>query len=1588
MTRLTRLALNLPSITFLLMAALVVAGIFSAYALNQELVPDVQAPQATIVVVYPGASADEVTNSVVAPIEDAMEEITEIEVLEVSSLASESFAAITVLSEFGIDQDEIETAIEEKLSDVDLPDDAEEPEIILFNFQDLPVLQSSISGDIDVRELQRLLEDEIVPELEKVPGVSSVSVTGSSDDKIFLRLDPDALDELGVSVDQIRNVLTANDLSFPAGSLQSVGRVTPIQVTNRIETAEALRRLIISTGEDSSGPPAGGPPGAGGPPVGAARASAPAQPLPSTGPFPIAPELQAQALFFGLDLRTTDDLTPEVVAQLEQADPAFLRSAAEQIVDGLPPGGFAQLPADVIASLPADLRNDLAARSAANAVSSAPDADASDSEDEASAEDDEPSEEEDRGRENASVVRLVIVQDGETLQSLSDRYGVPVTTIAEDNGIGTDAELEAGTAIRIPRSADDALPLVWQLVGVDDASDITPDQLNQVLSIAPNSLNDLTADQLLRLPPETIEALPSALLARQDADVLDALIARRDGEADTDEDLADEDDEPLPEVADSDDLPEGWVRIGDVADVVVGPEDASTINRTNGDTSLGLIVLKERSANTVSVVKAVEEEFEALQDDIPEFNALEVRTVFEQASFIEESLNGVRNEGFLGGVFAVLIILLFLGSVRSTLIIGISIPLSILTALLLMRVFGLSLNLLTLSGLTIAIGRVVDDSIVVLENIYRNMQRGARRKDAIITGTRQVAAAITAATLITVAVFLPLGYVGGLTREFFAPFALTTAFALLASLIVAVTVIPLLARTFLRQDRLPEERETWLQRVYTPILEWALDHPWITLGASTLIFVASLGLARFIPQNFLGAFGDPAITVEISLPSGTDLATTDAVSLLVEEILEDEDDIENYETTVGRGSTFFGAFAGGDPGKAFFFASFPDDSDQGFFEKLFNESTVDEPDTVAKRLRADLRALNSLDEIEERLPSAGTLTEDEAERIVTNLSGAVAEANLERGSAGDIFDFTVSAGSNGGPPGGVYDLRVTGEDEDKVREATGLILTALQEPTHWEDLDYVLDEEDDNGDEDDEDDEDETEDDKTFWERIFDTGGDDDDDDDDATEIGLDDLPIINIGSNLSEARRILAVDVDPGLALENGLTTIQVAFQLRAIFEGDELGNLELVNDGRRDRLEVVATYPDDLITNKTSLENYRLKSPGGDPVRLGDIATVELREGAVEITRVDGERTALISGEILDEDVFGITADASSIIDDLKEDHEDLFGDVNDDPDDEDYEEPPVIVGAGLESSQQQDGFSDLLLALPVSILIVYLIMVVEFGSLATPFVILFSLPFALTGALFALAATQRALSISSMIGVLMLIGIVVTNAIVLLDFVKQLRDEGMDIRSALVEGGRTRVRPIIMTALATVIALIPLALGFTEGAIIAEELATTVIGGLTTSTLLTLVVVPVVYQLISGLSDRDFFADEDGDGGGDGGGDDRGGGSWTPAPPESYEPGSGAQSMAAPDPFAPPPPVVPPVAPTLATSPTPSPAPSSAPSPSGSVAGTLGARQVGDAAPAADNLTERAARIAQAADDLADDLEDEAAGWFDEGGEGDGA
>jgi len=763
--------------------------------------------------------------------------------------------------------------------------------------------------------------------------------------------------------------------------------------------------------------------------------------------------------------------------------------------------------------------------------------------------------------------------------------------------------------------------------------------------------------------------------------------------------------------------------LGDLGTVELAGVPTTGYARTNGEPSLTLTVTKTSNANTVTVAREVEETLAR----IGEANAdvVAITTVSDLSTFIEESQDGLVREGGLGALFAVLTIFLFLRSVRSTLVAAVSIPLSVLTALVVMQLSGITLNVMTLGGLAVAVGRVVDDAIVVLENIYRHRAMGEDKLTAVLNGPREVATAITSATLTTVGVFLPLGFVGGLVSQFFLPFALTVTFALLASLVVALTVVPVLAYLFIGRVNLAVDehgeptRSLWV-RAYTPTVSLALRNRWTkwgVLGLAALLFGGSLTLVPLLPTQFINAGSEKILQVVVIPPAG---ATSDAVlarAAEAEAILLRLDDVEVVQTSVpGEGDTSFQTIVAAQQGQP------------------ANSATL----TVRLDPEVDLAgATRMLSEAITPIKTGG---------FDTNISEAA-------GFTSNNLNVIVSA-----------------EDPGLVAGATDTVLDALADRTD-----------------------------------------------------------LVNLQSDLVRASPEVRITVDPNRAISVGMTAAQVAGEVRAALTGTTATTITL-DEGVL--VDVVLRFDPEAVTTVEDLEALPVGTVAKAP--LGELATVEAVEVQGSITRIDEAPAAQITAEIASEDTGAVSQEIAAEIDALE-----AAGAIP----------PGVEVTLAGVTQQQNEAFGGLFASMGVAVLIVYVAMVLTFNSLVTPFIILFSLPLATIGAFPALYLTGRPIGVSALIGFLMLIGIVVTNAIVLLDLVERLRREGMSTREALIEGGRTRVRPILMTAIATILALIPLAAGFNEGSIIAAELGTVVIGGLFSSTFLTLIVVPVVYSLVAG-------------------------------------------------------------------------------------------------------------------------------------------
>ncbi|MEW2416125.1 efflux RND transporter permease subunit [Streptomyces sp. NPDC046866] len=759
------------------------------------------------------------------------------------------------------------------------------------------------------------------------------------------------------------------------------------------------------------------------------------------------------------------------------------------------------------------------------------------------------------------------------------------------------------------------------------------------------------------------------------------------------------------------------VRLGDVATVKQEPAKAVSLTRTNGKPSLALVLTMDKDGSAVAISDAV-------KDKLPELRSAlgagaELTVVGDQGPPVAKSISSLTTEGLLGLLFAVLVILVFLASLRSTLVTAVSIPLSVVLALIVLWADDLSLNMLTLGALTIAIGRVVDDSIVVLENIKRHLGYGEEREAAIIAAVREVAGAVTSSTLTTVAVFLPIAFVGGMVGEFFGPFSLTVAAALLASLLVSLTVVPVLSYWFLRAPkgaledpdrarREAEEKEarSRLQRFYVRALGLVTRRRASTLAVAVVVLVGTLGMTPLLKTNFFDQGEQTVLTIKQQLPPGTSLAASDAASRKVEKALTGIEGVKDYQVTVGS-SGFLAAFGGGTG------------SNQASYQVVLEDGSDSE--AVKERIED---TLGSLDGIGDTSISAG---------------GGFGSQNLS---------VVVKAGDAG----------VLAKAAEQVR----------------------------------------------------------------AEMATLDD--VTDVQSDLSQSVPRISVTATPRTA-EAGLNQAALGALVAQAVRGTPAGKAVLDNTER----DVVIKSPQPA----TTLAELQALPVG--PARLGDIAEVKEVPGPVSMTRIDGARAATVTAKPVGDNTGAIGAQLQTKIKAL------------------DLPEGATATIGGV-SEDQGEAFASLGLAMLAAIAIVFMLLVATFRSLVQPLILLVSIPFAATGALGLLLVTGTPMGVPALIGMLMLIGIVVTNAIVLIDLVNQYRAQGLGVVEAVVEGGRHRLRPILMTALATIFALLPMALGVTgEGGFISQPLAVVVIGGLVSSTLLTLLLVPTLYTMAELRKDR---------------------------------------------------------------------------------------------------------------------------------------
>ncbi|KON68637.1 multidrug transporter AcrB [Peribacillus butanolivorans] len=742
------------------------------------------------------------------------------------------------------------------------------------------------------------------------------------------------------------------------------------------------------------------------------------------------------------------------------------------------------------------------------------------------------------------------------------------------------------------------------------------------------------------------------------------------------------------------------VTLGEIAKVDEA-KNGNLISRFNGKESIDISIIKDSQSNAVTISKEVEKVSKEINEKYPDQKS----TIYlSTADMVETSVQTMVKEVLLGALFATIVIMVFLRNVRSTFITIVSIPLSLGFTLFLLSLSGVTLNILTLGGVAVAIGRLVDDSIVVIENIFRKMQQEKISIQLVMDATKEVGVAITASTLTTVAVFLPVALLNGGLQEFLLPFALTVTYSLLASLIVALTVVPLMSAGLLKKAKLPKHRPA---KRFTKLVTWSLNHKWMVLIVALLLFVGSIGTYFAMPKGAIDNSSADYASVTLTYPNDQPFDKVKEKAIELEETIQDMSEVDNV------------------------------------FMQLGNSAEAAQYGAVTSPTEATF----------------GILVKDKA-----NIDTILGEIEKQKENYPDAkLTATASSFMMGASKTNIT-IDVIGSNVEDLESTANKIKQNIQDIKGIED-----------------------------------------------------------VTTNQDEKKTIYSFKVDPAKG-----NTEQIGQQLGIMLNRTPIGNITL-----EDKQTPVVLEPILDPKQPKDLKNIPIMTDGG-LVPVSKVASLKSEESATTQFHKDGETYLQLTA----------TVDPAKLSDIASKINLEIFGDKENKglaiPKDVD-----IYVGGA--SAQQTDDFTDLFLTMLISIGIVFLIMVITFKSIKAPIAILFSLPFAAIGAVLGLVISRIPVDITALLGALMLIGIVVTNAIVLLDRVKQ-NEQKMIIRDAIIEATATRFRPIIMTAVATICAMLPLLYKKAEtGSLVSQSLAIVVIGGLAVSTLLTLIVIPCIYELL---------------------------------------------------------------------------------------------------------------------------------------------
>lgn len=756
------------------------------------------------------------------------------------------------------------------------------------------------------------------------------------------------------------------------------------------------------------------------------------------------------------------------------------------------------------------------------------------------------------------------------------------------------------------------------------------------------------------------------------------------------------------------------LTVGDISKVKTAPENNDMITRNNRKPAVLMNVLQQADANTEQVSENVRERLDELMDD-NKYEHIQVANLFDQGDLVDQAITSLKDALILGGLFAMLVLFFFLRNLKTPLIISISIPFSVIVTFVLIYFSGFTLNIMTLGGLALGIGMLVDNSIVVIENVYRHLNKGEAPKAAAAKGTKEVGVAITASTLTTVAVFVPVVFVTGIIGDLFKQFALTIAFSLLASLFVALTVVPMIASRILKtpdEDKEAKRQRSSSMQSLGRAVEWVLHHRISVLLLTLLLFAGGIfGLTRvgavFLPEQDEGFF-----TIDVQMENGTTLNKTSEAVKKIEDVLADEDDIKDYFSLIGS-SQNLGPQSSGESSQA-----------QIYINMI-------EPD------KRDVTTSDFIENIREDVIDAAP----EAEEVTLNRHSSV-------GTQPNTLTFNVKS-----------------DDLKPLKKAVGEISDEIESMSHT-----------------------------------------------------------VEVADNLTDTVKELQVNIDKEEAHAHGLTPQQIGQIVNEATRGTDA--LEITNNDGEVRT-VHVSYDPDVTDTKKHLKTLLIQTNSGDMIQLSDVADLKTGDSPVTINRDGQARAVQFSVQFSNETTLGEFKSA-----------------VQEEIDDLDLDESIDVSYTG-DFDLLQDTTKQLAMAFILAVVLVYLVMAAQFESFKYPFVIMLSVPLIFIGVSVALTATLTPISATALIGLIVLAGIVVNNAIVLVDYILQLKARGYPAFDAIVESVKVRTRPILMTAVTTILGLLPVAIGYGQGTEIQQPMGITVVGGMISSTFLTLFVIPVVFS-----------------------------------------------------------------------------------------------------------------------------------------------